>query len=185
MAQYITTYTGVHFYPTEPEPDGIRIEDIAHSLSMLCRANGHYREFYSVADHSIDCAAEAAARGLGAYTAMLCLLHDAAEAYISDIPRPVKRELYGIYGIEEKLAAMIYKKFIGREPTEEELAKVREIDDAMLFHEFKENMGEELVYGEIVSERSFRSRQPGEAEKEFLELFGKIENEMLRSEKRQ
>lgn len=171
MAEYITTYTGQHFYPLEPEYDKIKIEDIAHSLSMLCRANGHYRYFYSVADHAIDCAAEARERRMGNYMIMLCLLHDAAEAYISDIPRPVKRDLNGIYDIEERLADIIYVKFAGRKPTESEFDAMREIDDSMLYHEFKANMGEELKYGEIVSKRSFKSRNPEESEKEFLDIF--------------
>lgn len=182
MAQYITTYTGIHFCPTEPDADGIRIEDIAHSLSMLCRANGHYKEFYSVADHSIDCAVEAQARGLGPYTAMVCLLHDAAEAYTSDIPRPVKRELHGIYSIEERLAVMIYEKFAGKEPTHAELAEVKKIDDAMLFQEFRKNMGEKLGHGETVSKRSFVSRPPKKSEQEFLELFEKIKHELEKAD---
>lgn len=174
MAEYITTYTGQHFYPLNPEYDKIKIEDIAHSLSMLCRANGHYKYFYSVADHALDCAAEARERCMGSYMIMLCLLHDAAEAYISDIPRPVKRDLNGIYAIEERLSDLIYIKFAGRKPTKNEFDQMREIDDSMLYHEFKVNMGEDLKYGEIVSNRSFKSRNPIESEKEFLNVFNDI-----------
>lgn len=178
MAQYITTYTGVHFYPLEPNPEDIRIEDIAHALSMHCRANGHYKYFYSVADHCIDCAAEAQARGLDPYISMICLLHDAAEAYISDIPRPVKRDLKGIYEIEDRIADMVYIKFACRIPDRKEFELMREIDDAMLYHEFKANMGEELTYGKIVSERSFKTRVPAESETEFIEMFGKLRNRL-------
>lgn len=178
MAQYITTYTGVHFYPLEPDPEDIRIEDIAHALSMHCRANGHYKYFYSVADHCIDCAVEAEARGMDAYVSLLCLLHDAAEAYISDIPRPVKRDLNGIYEIEDRIANMVYIKFAGRVPEGNEFEIMREIDDAMLYHEFKANMGEELDYGEIFSERSFRTRRPSESEAEFIETFERIRNRL-------
>lgn len=175
MARYITTYTGAHFYPTEPRAEDICIEDIAHSLSMLCRANGHYRRFYSVADHCIDCAAEAEARGLGDRMVMFCLLHDAAEAYISDIPRPVKRELAGIDETEERLICMIFEKFAGRLPDAAEMKQIREIDDAMLFHEFKANMGEILGQAEIKAKRTFETRPPETAESEFLELFERIE----------
>lgn len=178
MAQYITTYTGVHFYPLEPDPEGILIEDIAHALSMHCRANGHYKYFYSVADHCIDCAAEAEARGLDPYVSMLCLLHDAAEAYISDIPRPVKRDLKGIYEIEDRIAEMVYIKFAGRTPDKKEFELMREIDDAMLYHEFRANMGEELTYGEMLSARSFKSRCPSEAEREFIERFEVLRNRL-------
>ena len=62
MAEYITTYTGIHFYPAEPDAEGICIEDIAHAHSVLCRGNGHVSVFWSVAQHSLLCAREAAAR---------------------------------------------------------------------------------------------------------------------------
>ena len=64
MGEFITTYTGQHFEPTNPDPELIRIEDIAHALSMICRGNGHVKTFWSVGQHCICCAREAAARGL-------------------------------------------------------------------------------------------------------------------------
>ena len=63
---YITTIGGRKFDPTSPEEKDIAIEDIAHSLSLLCRANGHFTEFFSVGRHCLNCAAEAEARGHGA-----------------------------------------------------------------------------------------------------------------------
>lgn len=45
MSEYITTYTGLHFRPTEPDSDLIRIQDIAHALSLICRGNGHVQTF--------------------------------------------------------------------------------------------------------------------------------------------
>ncbi len=48
MSEYITTYTGLHFRPTEPDSDLIRIQDIAHALSLICRGNGHVQTFWSV-----------------------------------------------------------------------------------------------------------------------------------------
>ncbi|MGN0164357.1 MAG: phosphohydrolase [Candidatus Ornithomonoglobus sp.] len=175
MAQYITTFTGKHFYPLEPDYRDINIEDIAHSLSLLCRANGHYREFYSVADHCIDCACEALARGFDNYTALICLLHDASEAYVSDIPRPVKRELNGIDEIENRLLNEIYRSLAGRLPDSEQLGIVKEIDDCMLYHEFLANMGEELKFcGAMHSGRSFATRAPSESEREYIELYNKL-----------
>lgn len=171
MAQYITTYSGVHFYPLAPETDGIKIEDIAHSLSLLCRANGHYKDFYSVADHCVDCAEEARARGYSDEFILICLLHDASEAYISDIPRPVKGDLKGIDEIEKRLSDVIYKALIGRVPDDEEIRLLKDIDDAMLYHEFKANMGEELKYGEIKAVRSFKNISPKAAEDEFLSIY--------------
>ena len=62
----ILTHTRVMFDPVHPDPALIDIRDISHALSMLCRANGHFPTFYSVGQHCINCAAEAAARaGVG------------------------------------------------------------------------------------------------------------------------
>ena len=81
----ITTFSGVRFWPLLPNPADIRIEDIAHALSNQCRFAGHSREFYSVAEHSVRvsqlCRPEDALWGL---------LHDASEAYLSDVPAPLK-----------------------------------------------------------------------------------------------
>ena len=64
MSEYITTYTGKHFKPTEPDPELFDIADIAHALSLICRGNGHVKTFWSVGEHCICCAKEAKARGL-------------------------------------------------------------------------------------------------------------------------
>lgn len=81
----IRTYTGVLFDFVNPEASPINIEDIAHSLSLLCRFAGHCKEFYSVAEHSYRvsyvCPEEHALWGL---------MHDASEAYCVDVPRPLK-----------------------------------------------------------------------------------------------
>lgn len=85
---YITTYTRRHFDPVNPDPDLICIEDIAHALPMICRGNGHVTTFWSVGEHCICCAKEANARGLSKRLVLACLLHDASECYMSDVPRP-------------------------------------------------------------------------------------------------
>lgn len=82
----IVTYSGAVIDPLNPDPEQIRIEDIAHSLSNQCRFTGHTREFYSVAQHSV----------LVSYLcdpkdALWGLLHDASEAYLSDIASPIKQ----------------------------------------------------------------------------------------------
>jgi len=89
----ITTYTGIRFDPIHPDAELLNIADIAHALAMLCRAGGHCKDFYSVGQHSINCAREAEARGLSQKIRLGCLLHDASEAYLSDVTRPVKAEL--------------------------------------------------------------------------------------------
>jgi hypothetical protein len=93
------TFTGKAFYFDTPHVSTIDIEDIAHSLAMQCRFNGHTRAFYSVAEHSVrvSWAVEAASAGqVGAVElALWALLHDASEAYTGDVVLPLKREMRG------------------------------------------------------------------------------------------
>ena len=80
----LTTFSKVDFNTFEPEEDKIRIEDIAHALSMMTRANGHFPQFFSVGQHCIQCCHEATARNYLPQTALACLLHDGSEAYLAE-----------------------------------------------------------------------------------------------------
>ena len=141
----IKMYTGVMFDPVHPESELIDILDIAHALSMLCRANGHFRSFYSVGQHCINCARKAKERGYPERMQLACLLHDASEAYLSNVTRPVKQELPKYLEIEKPLQEAIWRKYLGSELTEEEKVQVFDVDDAMLYHEFKELMDTRLA----------------------------------------
>lgn len=89
---FVQTYTGRIYYPLDPSPLDVDICDIAHSLSNICRFNGHTSYFYSVAHHStlVSMIAESE-HGLDA--ARAGLFHDAHEAYCGDIVRPMKESL--------------------------------------------------------------------------------------------
>lgn len=82
---WINTYTGKKFYPLSPRVEDICIEDIAHALSMQCRFTGHIKRFYSVAQHSLE-----VCHLVPQEDKLWGLLHDAAEAYLVDLARPVK-----------------------------------------------------------------------------------------------
>lgn len=153
MADYIITYSKVRFTPLEPMMEDIKAEDIAHALSLMTRANGHFSEFYSVAQHSINCKKEAEARGYSKRVAAACLLHDASEAYLSDITRPVKKNLEDYHIIENRLQNLVYKKFLGEILTEEEALQVDAVDDGLLYYEFDHYMKEQL-FSEIPVIRS-------------------------------
>lgn len=144
MADYIITYSKIKMAPLEPKSEDISIEDIAHALSLMSRANGHFNEFYSVAQHCIFCAEEALARGYGNKVALACLLHDGSEAYLADITRPVKKNLDGYLEIEKVLQEAIYDKFIGEELTLEERKQIDSVDNSLLYYEFVHYMNEEL-----------------------------------------
>lgn len=168
----ITTNSHVRFTPQEPIEADIHIRDIAHALCYLCRANGHFDSFYSVAQHCINCALEAKARGVSREVQLACLLHDASEAYMSDVTRPVKRFLPQYVEIEKRLQDMIYLKFgaAGDHPA------IGEIDDALLYHEFVHLLGETLFQETPVlfSEPDYSERAFGAVKEEFLALFEEL-----------
>lgn len=175
MSEYITTYTGKHFEPTNPDSELIRIEDIAHALSMICRGNGHVKTFWSVGQHCICCAREAAARGLSNRMVLACLLHDASECYMSDVPTPFKNELPEYQEQEEHLLSMVYEKFLDSDLTEEEQKELKEIDNAMLWYDLEHLLGE-IQYGEIPElhiDLDYMVRPFEEVEEEYLSLFEK------------
>ena len=175
----IKTYTGVMFDPLNPDPDLIDIVDIAHALSMLCRANGHFRSFYSVGQHSIKCMREAKERGYSEKLQLACLLHDASEAYLSDVTRPVKKELPKYLEIEKPLQDAIWTKYLAESLTQEEYDRVFEIDDAILFHEFVALMDARLSDEEPIlsSTPEFAFTGFEQCEKEFLRLFQRLNSE--------
>lgn len=88
------THTGKRFEIFNPQPDAICIEDIAHSLAHICRFNGHTKKFYSVAEHSLNCARIAAALTTDPRAVWATLMHDAHEAYTCDIPKPWRDSLW-------------------------------------------------------------------------------------------
>lgn len=140
----ISTISGKRFNPSSPSGEDIELQDISHALSMLSRANGHFTEFYSVARHSINCAYEAQKRGYSDRICLLCLLHDAAEAYIGDMTRPFRICIPFFTEIERKYQKIIFEKFAYRDITEEERNLVKSVDDSLLYHEFLKYNGEKL-----------------------------------------
>ena len=169
---YITTVTGIHFYPLNPNPKDIDIEDIAHALSLICRSNGHFRHFYSVAQHCIACAEEAIERGYSPEVILGCLLHDASEAYLCDVTRPVKKHIPQYLQAEEKLQEVIWKRFIGRELTDAEKKLIFEIDDDILSMEFHLLMPEDLNedYRKLQGSYTCEYQDPQEVRTRFIQM---------------
>ena len=173
---YIVTFSGEEFTPLTPDIKKIHIEDIAHSLSLLCRANGHISYFYSVAQHCINCVSEAKARGYPAKVQLACLMHDASEAYISDITRPVKKHLADYKKIEKTLQDVIYTKFLGAPLTEDEFFVVDEIDSAILVYELNAMLNSKTkkftdVGVKLASTPSLEQRNFSDVENEFLKMY--------------
>lgn len=175
MDCYITTYSGAHFVPTKPEIGKIHIKDIAHALSMICRGNGHVKTFFSVGQHCIHCALEAEARGFSNRIILACLLHDASEAYMSDVPRPFKQYLPQYKQLETQLLSVIYEKYLGSSLCDEEHRIVKKIDDDMLYYDLSELLGEQSDQPRPTMKTSFSYEVlPFETvEKQYLSLFNK------------
>ena len=121
----IRTFTGKYMNVFEPTLDMIDIEDIAHALSHACRWAGHVPRFYSVAEHSIHCANLIVDKS----QAFEALMHDASEAYLVDVPRPIKHRLLEYKAIEDNLMRLIAEKFGFKYPMSEE---VKNIDNQLL-----------------------------------------------------
>ncbi|GAB6105495.1 MAG: phosphohydrolase [Blautia sp.] len=128
----MNTFTGLQFDPLKMTVRDVSLKDIAHALSFLCRGGGQTLFFYSVAQHSLNCAREAHARGWSERMILACLLHDASEAYISDIIRPVKVHLANYLEIEEMIMNVIWKKFNLDDLSSEENAMWKQIDNDIL-----------------------------------------------------
>ena len=153
------TFTGIYMNVFEPTPEMIDIVDIAHGLSNQCRFAGHTKEFYSVAQHSIH-VCELAPDELK----LQALVHEGSEAYMCDMPGPIKKRLPDYLKIEENLMNMIARKFGFDWPMNE---NVKNADKTMLVFEW-----DNIVLNRFPE--NWRPMNPMEAKAKFLEWFDLI-----------
>lgn len=135
QGDWMQVASGRQFWPLDPRADEIHIDDIAHSLAMQCRYAGHCLRFYSVAEHSVLIARYLLS--MGSPHALWGLLHDASEAYLVDVPRPVKPFLTGYKPAEAKVMAEVCKRFRLAQAMP---ADVHEADNRILRDEMSQNM---------------------------------------------
>lgn len=146
----IVTFSGTIFDPINPEPEKILVSDLAHALSNQCRFTGHVRAFYSVAEHSVRCAEILNRMKYPDQLALTALLHDASEAYLSDLARPIKRfsDLGTTYlGIEEKLEEAIAVRFGLEHPWTD---VIKWVDNELLWAEIRDLMPPVLNDGSLL-----------------------------------
>jgi uncharacterized protein len=177
IGDWIETYSGVRFYPLDPKPEEIDIGDIAHALSLTCRYNGHCKFFYSVGLHSIYVSKYLREMGYDYKIQLYGLLHDASEAYLSDITRPVKPYLKNYTFYEQQLMSVIYKAFNIPEPTENEYELIKYADDMLLYHEAnillnKGDWGRKDVY---LNGFDIVFKPMKEVEEEYIQLFKELQ----------
>ena len=177
---FIETYTGRHFYPYHGCPQ-FNILDIAHALSLCARYNGHTNKFYSVAEHSVMVAGIMELLGTG--DPLEGLMHDATEAYLSDVPAPFKQHLPDWRQFDAQLEVKIraWMGFTGQRP-----AGVKEADWFALFIEAEhllpskgacfadpENL-RDIALNDLVHRFPVDCLSPEEAERDFLRKFQQI-----------
>lgn len=132
-------FSGHRIDPLHIKEDDIYLEDIAHALSLICRGNGHIKYFYSVAQHSLNCAKEAQSRGYSKHVVLSCLFHDASEAYMSDLITPIKKQMKEYQVIEDQLLETIFQAFHIKLKNDEKTIW-KEMDHLLLEAELKEMM---------------------------------------------
>jgi len=162
----LLTHSKVIFDVLNPSAKDLRMSDIAHALSNLCRYGGHSPEFYSVAQHAVLCS-----YFTGTATQKLKYLHhDDSEGYLVDMPRPIKKNLKEYNIIEERLQAVIFP-WLGLEyPYTND---IHIVDDAMLHMEYK------AFYGDDECDPNFEFWTPKEAKAKFLARHEELIKELL------
>lgn len=128
----ICTFTGKEFAPLDPRIEDIDIYDIAHALSQIIRYTGHVSQPWSVALHSIEVSKRVEQATGDTTLAMAGLLHDASEAYLVDVPRPLKPFFQGYAAMEARLEEAIFARFGLPFPYP---AIVKQVDTDMLLDE--------------------------------------------------
>jgi len=132
---FVGTYKGNEFWPLDPRVEEVDVIDIAHSLSQICRFNGHTLHFWSIAQHSllVEQVIKEYLNWDSPLTRLYGLLHDASEAYISDICRPVKKYLQDYLEIEGKIERAILEYFqIADKLTSKDMELVIKADNIVL-----------------------------------------------------
>lgn len=139
-ANVIETASGGHYDFLSPDPDEIRVEDIAHALSNSCRFGGHTSRFYSVAEHSVLVSRIIELKGFARNYQFAGLHHDGQEAFVVDVPRPLKPLLGREYGRLAYAADAVIAKKLGISPTLFHCSIVKRADEQALFSEGAELM---------------------------------------------
>lgn len=169
---WMQTFTGRQFWPMDPRAGEVDIEDIAHALSMQCRYAGHCLRFYSVAEHCV-----LLARYASRQNQLWALLHDASEAYLVDVPRPLKPFLPGYKEAEARVMAAVCERFKLPIDMPEE---VKFLDGSILRDEAAQNMTlPPVAWGFPTDEPigvKLRYWSPEEAKIEFINTFHALDH---------
>jgi 5'-deoxynucleotidase YfbR-like HD superfamily hydrolase len=174
----IQTVSGRWLNPLAPDPASIDVGDIAQALANQCRFGGHSRAFYSVAQHSTIVSDVCAERGATAAEALAALLHDAGEAYLVDLPHPLKHRsaLGPPYREAEKL---LEEAIRARFDLVAQPAEMKPIDRSLLATERRTFASTIDAWPELEGfeplEIEIEPWEPPRARREFLERFERLD----------
>jgi len=176
---YLQTVSGRWLNPFDPDPEQIDIGDIARALSNQCRFGGHCRAFYSVAQHSVLVSELVAQRGGDVEDVFAALMHDAAEAYLGDMPHPIKhRSPLGaaFREVEEHLERALRERFGIRA----DVAALKPADRALLATERRAFSAETWHWPELEGieplEIELNAWPPDLAERKFAQRFAELQS---------
>ena len=171
---YLQTVSGRWVNPFDPDPDQIELPDIARALANQCRFGGHCRTFYSVAQHCVLVSELIEEEGGSSEDALAALMHDAAEAYLGDLPHPIKhRSELGARFIdaEKPLERVIRDRFAITHSSPE----VKRIDRALLATERREFSAERWHWPELAGvaplDLELQAWSPDDAAEAFVRRF--------------
>jgi hypothetical protein len=175
---YLQTVSGRSVNPFDPDPDQLDAGDIARALANLCRFGGHSRVFYSVAQHAVIVSELVERRGGDPEDAFAALMHDATEAYLGDMPPPIKhRSLLGeaFRAAEDNLERAIRDRF-GIKP---DVPEIKRVDRALLATERRSFSGESWRWPELDGveplDLALTAWSPDDAEHAFTRRFAELD----------
>jgi hypothetical protein len=175
---YLQTVSGRWVNPFDPDPGQIELADIGRALANQCRFGGHCRTFYSVAQHCVIVSELIEEEGGSAEDALAALMHDAAEAYLGDLPHPIKhRSQLGaaFRDAEQPLERVIRDRFAITGPS----AAVKRIDRALLATERRTFSAEQWHWPELAGveplEVDLEAWLPDDAAEAFLRRFEELD----------
>lgn len=167
---WITTYTGKKFHYLNPQTSEVDIRDIAHALALTCRFGGHCNQFYSVAEHSMR-----VADIVPQQYKLNALLHDAGEAYVPDIPRPIKYDFPTMKELDDEISQFILA-VLGYPQTEHSERAIKYADSKLLATEARDLMPNTNDWAELPPPLNFCIKPTPwhNAEVDFLSYYTKI-----------
>lgn len=184
----ILTISGNLFWPLDARASEVRIEDAAHALSMMCRFAGHLNQFYSVAQHSV--LVSELIEPQTPYAQLVGLTHDVSEAYLVDIPRPIKKFLPAYKRIESKLQLVVAEAFnINRtkSKTDYDSQWLKDADNKALAIEAHNFVNDPRKLWSIEAQFGYKittkidAWTPDEARKQFMKRYKTIMHKIARA----